>query len=192
MAPVPLQGPRARALAAGAPPRSPPLPALGINPSFAQAGLGPKQWGFCPASPAITFSLLVAQPPLLAGWDSNSREDERGTWPDSPVPRPEPHIHPTKGKHQSWDSLCPLSDHPTPLPQSRDVLSWPAPGGGEETRTTGICDWVTPCQGALGRKSPCCRARHGDRGQPLSSGDTPGAGPSAPCRDLGGTSLVGI
>lgn len=87
------------------------------------------------------------------------------TWTDSPIPRPEPHIHPMKGKHQSWDSLCPLSDHSIPLPQSRDVLSWPAPGGGEETRTTGICDWVTPCQGALGRKSPCCRTRHDGRGQ---------------------------
>lgn len=81
LAPVPLQGPRARALAAGAPHRAP-LPARGINPSFAWAGLGPKQWGFCPARPAITFYLSVAQSPLPAGWVPGSgaltgREDER-------------------------------------------------------------------------------------------------------------------
>lgn len=64
-APVPLQGPKARALPAGTPCRASLLPAPGLKLSFAQAGLGPKQWGFCPARPAITFYLPIAQSPVF-------------------------------------------------------------------------------------------------------------------------------
>lgn len=50
-----------------------PLPALGINSSFAQAGLSLEQWGFCPARPAITFYLSIAQSPLF---------QQVGSWPE--------------------------------------------------------------------------------------------------------------
>lgn len=175
LAPLSLQGPRARALAAGAPRRAP-LPARGINPSFPWAGLGPKQWVFCPARPRLHLLPLRCTIPsssrlVLGSGTLRAGRMKGDTWTDSPIPRPAPHIRPLRGSIRHGDSLCPFSDHSTPLPQPRDVLSWLAPGGGEGTRTTGICDWVTPCQGHWAGSHPA--AGHGVVGGGSALAGTP-------------------
>lgn len=187
LAPVTLQGPKARALPVGAPCRAPPLPAPGINPSFAQAGLSPRQWGFCPARPAVTFYLRLRNPLSTNRLgpqpeDSNSgkmKETPPGQMP--PIPGPEPHRW-GWGKLQALGIPFALSLTSLPPSPSLEASSAGQPLGEGRDRTTSICDWVTPCQGALGRESPrgSCPGR-GCGGWALARTHT-GAGPSAPSR----------
>lgn len=85
------------------PPQSPPS-CPGHKP-LAQASLGPKQWDFCPARPAVTFYLTIAQVSLPAGWVFGSGTLTAGrmkfdTWTRSPVLR-SPDRHPTSAPRGS-------------------------------------------------------------------------------------------
>lgn len=95
-----------------------------------------------------------AIPSLPAGWVRARRltgERMKETTPGQrPIPRPEPHSCPF-GEHQASGtpsalSLTSLYHSPSLRASSAGQLL--RRGG---TRTTGICDWVTPCQATLAR-----------------------------------------
>lgn len=67
-----------------------------------------------------------------------------------PIPRPEPHSCPF-GEHQASGTLSALSLtslYHSPSLRASSAGQLLGRGG---TRTTGICDWVTPCQATLAR-----------------------------------------
>lgn len=197
LAPAPLRGPRARALAAGAPPRSPPS-CPGDKPFLCPGRPGPQTMGLLSRHARRHLLPLYCASPsanqLGPGQGTPTAEKMKNyTWTDSPPS--DGHLTPAPGAGGGGReasgmgipfALSLTTPHPSPslgMSSAGQLLGVGVGGPGQRPSVTGL----PPARGHWAGSHPVAGVVGGGSNVlgPQTSTDTPGAGLSAPCRDLG-------